>query len=267
MPAVRPRARRTTIREVLDTAIELEKKTMALYVGFVKAFPRPAEVRNFWFSMARHEAGHCGALALVEGILESDPHRAAKTRVWFDPSTATRLRSLLSAYQREARSGVRLERAFEMAIDLEASELEDVVVDMMKVVKSPEWRERAIQLLIHDLGDLSYMIERYTPNEALPARAASRSRTPSAWYARDGARAPSGSPWPARAIAASSRSPCSAERGQPLIACAGGGGGAIVPRSCPRRARSRAASRATAWSRAPRAPWPCGTRRTRVSPC
>ena len=51
------------------------------------------------------------------------------------------------------------------------TELEDVVVDMMKVVKSPEWRERAIQLLIHDLGDLSYMIERYTPNEALLARA------------------------------------------------------------------------------------------------
>src|SRR5207249_3141454 len=64
-----------------------------------------------------------------------------------------------------------IERAFEMAIDIEASELEDVVVDMMKVVKSPEWRERAIQLLIHDLGDLSFMIERYTPNDALLARA------------------------------------------------------------------------------------------------
>jgi rubrerythrin len=171
MPTARPRARRITIREVLETAIELEKKTMALYVGFVKAFPRPAEVRNFWFSMARHEAGHCGALALVEGILESDPRAAAKTRVWFDPTTATRLRSLLSAYLREARAGVTLERAFEMALDLEASELEDVVVDMMKLVKSPEWRQRAIQLLIHDLGDLSYMIERHTPNESLLARA------------------------------------------------------------------------------------------------
>ena len=171
MPAIRQRARRITIREVLDTAIELEKKTMALYVHFVKAFPRPEEVRNFWFSMARHEAAHCGALALVEGILESDPRAAAKTRIWFDPTTATRLRSLLSAYLREARARVTLERAFAMAIDLEASELEDVVVDMMKVVKSPEWRQRAIQLLIHDLGDLSYMIERYTPNEALLARA------------------------------------------------------------------------------------------------
>ena len=171
MPAGRPRARRATIREVLDIAIELEKKTMALYVSFVKVFPRPEEVRNFWFGMARHEAAHCGALALVESILESDPRAAAKTRVWFDPTTVTRLRALLAAYQRETRGGVALERAFEMAIDIEASELEDVVVDMLKVVKSPEWRERAIQLLIHDLGDLSYMIERYTPNEKLLARA------------------------------------------------------------------------------------------------
>jgi len=170
MPASRLRARRTTIREVLDTAIELEKKTMALYVTFVRRFPHPTEVRNFWFGMARHEAGHCGALALVESILESDPS-AARTLIWFDPTTVTRLRSLLAAYAREARGRVRLERAFEMAIDLEASELEDVVVDMMKVVKSPEWRQRAIQLLIHDLGDLSYMIERYTPNESLLARA------------------------------------------------------------------------------------------------
>jgi rubrerythrin len=168
---VRPRARRATIREILDTAIELEKRTMALYVLFVKRFPRPLEVRNFWFTMARHEAAHCGALALVESIVESDPHTAGKTRVWFDPTTVTRLRSLLGAYLREARGRVGLQRAFEMAIDIEASELEDLVVDLMQVVKSPEWRQRAIQLLIHDLGDLSYMIERHTPDEALLARA------------------------------------------------------------------------------------------------
>src|SRR5437867_9514137 len=138
---VRQRARRATVREILDTAIELEKRTMALYVGFVKAFPRPEEVRNFWFTMARHEAGHCGALALVESIVESDPHGAARARVWFDPLTVTRLRSLLAAYLREARTGVSLERAFEIAIDIESSELDDVVVDMMKVVKSPEWHE------------------------------------------------------------------------------------------------------------------------------
>ena len=171
MPA-RPRARRVTVREVLDTAIELEKKTMALYVSFVKAFPRPDEVRNFWFGMARHEAGHCGALALVESIVQIDPERGEQSKVWLADATVSRLRALLTAYLHEARSGtITLERAFEMAIDIESSELEDVVVDMLSLVRSPRWRDRAIQLLIHDLGDLSYMVERYSKNEALLARA------------------------------------------------------------------------------------------------
>jgi hypothetical protein len=171
MPAARPRARRVTIRQVLDTAVELEKRTMDLYVAFVKAFPRPEEVRNFWFTMARHEAFHCGALALVESIVELDLHGAGRLLVSFDPTTVARLRALLTAYHREAARRVSLERAFEIAIDLEASELEDVVADMLKVVKNPQWRERAIQLLIHDLGDLSYLVERYTKNELLLARA------------------------------------------------------------------------------------------------
>src|SRR5262245_46993730 len=171
MPA-RQRARRVTVREVLDTAIELEKKTMALYVSFVKAFPRPEEVRNFWFGMARHEAGHCGALALVESIVQTDPERGEQSKVWLDDATVSRLRSLIAAYSREVKGGsISLERAFEMAIDLEGSELEDVVVEMLSLVRSPRWRERAIQMLIHDLGDLSYMVERYTKNERLLARA------------------------------------------------------------------------------------------------
>jgi len=171
MPIARQRAQRLTIRQVLDTAIELEKRTMGLYVAFVRRFARPEEVRTFWFTMARHEAAHCGALALVESIVEADPRGAAGMLVSFDPRTVARLRALLGSYQREVRSGLSLERAFEMAIDLEASELEDVVVDMLKVVKVPQWRERMITLLIHDLGDLSYMVERYTRNESLLARA------------------------------------------------------------------------------------------------
>ena len=171
MPA-RQRARRVTVREVLDIAIELEKKTMALYVAFMNAFPRPEEVRNFWFGMARHEAGHCGALALVESIVQTDPGRGEDAKVWLDEATVSRLRGLITAYAREVKTeDISLERAFEMAIDLEGSELEDVVVEMLSLVRSPRWRERAIQLLIHDLGDLSYMVERYTKNERLLKRA------------------------------------------------------------------------------------------------
>lgn len=170
MPS-RQRPRRVTIREVLKTAIALEERTMELYVRFMHAFPDPEEVRNFWFGMARHEAGHCGALSLVESIVKTDPARVSDKAVLFDEHTVTRLRALLSGYLREAKRGITLERAFEMAVDIEASEVEDLVVDMLSVVRSPRWRARAVQLLIHDLGDLSYMVERHTQNEELLARA------------------------------------------------------------------------------------------------
>jgi hypothetical protein len=160
-----------TIRAVLETAMELEKRSMALYTLFVRAFRTPPDLRRFWFGMARHEAGHCGALTLVESVLEMEPELTPQRTVWFDPSTVVRLRSLLTAYQREAKQGVALERAFEMAIDIEGSELEEVVVDLLQVVRDPLWRDQAIQLLIHDLGDLSYMVEKFTRNEALLARA------------------------------------------------------------------------------------------------
>ena len=168
---VRPRARRVAVREVLGTALDLERKVMELYVALVRAFPRPEEVRNFWFGMARHEAGHCGALLLVEAIVKVDPEREAGAKVWFDQAVVTRLRSLLGAYGHELREGVTLERALEMAVDLEGSELEDLVVDLLGVVRSERWRDRAVQMMIHDMGELSYMVERYTKNEDLLARA------------------------------------------------------------------------------------------------
>jgi rubrerythrin len=168
---LRRRPQRATLKDILRTALDMEKKTMALYTRFARVFDRQDELRSFWFGMARHEASHLGALALVESVLEHDPVLAENTKVWFDPSTVVRLRSLLSVYSREAGRGVSVERAFEMAIDLEGSELEDVVVELLHVVKEKSLRDQAIKLLIHDLGDLSYMVEKFTQNEALLARA------------------------------------------------------------------------------------------------
>ncbi len=168
---IRRRPQRTTVRDILRTAVNLEKKAMALYMQFTRMFEGQEELRKFWFSMARHEASHLGALALVEGVVENDPDVAESSKVWFDPSTVVRLRSLLNAYSREAEEEISVERAFEMAIDVEGSELEDVVVDLLQVVREQMVRDQAIKLLIHDLSDLSYMVEKFTQNEALLARA------------------------------------------------------------------------------------------------
>ncbi|MGE0684339.1 MAG: hypothetical protein AB7P69_25965 [Candidatus Binatia bacterium] len=168
---IRRRPQRATIKDIVRTAVDMEKKTMALYTRFARVFDAQEELRTFWFTMARHEAGHLGALHMVESILENEPDLAENTKVWFDPSTVVRLRSLLSVYSREAAKGLSIERAFEMAIDLEGSELEDVVVELLHVVREKAIRDQAIKLLIHDLSDMSYMVEKFTQNEALLARA------------------------------------------------------------------------------------------------
>ena len=168
---LRRRPQRTTVKDILRTAVNLEKKAMALYMQFTRIFEGKAELRKFWFGMARHEASHLGALALVEGVVDNDPRVAESNRVWFDPSTVVRLRALLNAYGREAQDKVSVARAFEMAIDVESSELEDVVVDLLHVVREQMVREQAIKLLIHDLSDLSYMVEKFTKDESLLARA------------------------------------------------------------------------------------------------
>ena len=164
-------AKRATIHEIIQIAMELEKRTMALYTAFVSHHAENPELYKFWLTMARHEAGHFGALALVESMIQNDPSLEVGSKVWFDDVTVIRLRSLLNAYLREAREPVSVDRALEMAIDLESSELEDVVVDLMQLVKDGKWREQAMQFLVHDLGDLSYMVEKFTRNPKLLRRA------------------------------------------------------------------------------------------------
>lgn len=168
---MRHTAKRATLHEVLQIAMELEKRTMALYTAFVSHHADNPELYRFWLTMARHEAGHFGALALVESMIQNDPKLTIDQKLWFDDVTVVRLRSLLNAYLREAKQPVSIERALEMAIDLESSELEDLVADLMQVVKDGPWREQAMQFLIHDLGDLSYMVEKFTRDPKLLRRA------------------------------------------------------------------------------------------------
>ena len=151
--------------------MELERRTMYLYCAFESQFSEVDELRGFWFDMAQHESRHFGALALVAGLLESASKRGLRAATALTPARVRHLRQLLTAFEAEAGRGVTVERAFEMTLDVESSEIEDVVLDLLQVLKGEAERERAVKLLIHDLGDLSYMIEKHTSNPALLERA------------------------------------------------------------------------------------------------
>lgn len=148
-----------TTRQVLETTIALEKQSMALYARFAKLFASSSQLKDFWFGMARDEARHVGALDLVATVLELDGKIEQPSPVSLEDSTIVRLRSLHERYEREARPGLPIGHALKIALEIEETELEDLVANLLKAVYSPDEYERSVRLLVHDLGDLSFMIE------------------------------------------------------------------------------------------------------------
>jgi len=157
-------------RKLIAVAMELERRTMQLYCRYENLFSKPDEVRAFWFDMAEHESRHYGALAMVAGLLESAPQRTLPAAPALTRAHVVHLRELLDHAEAEARGAITLARAFETALAIESSEIEDLVLDLLSVLKGERERERAVQILIHDLGDLSYMIEKFSPSRPLLAK-------------------------------------------------------------------------------------------------
>jgi hypothetical protein len=158
------------LRKLITVAMECERRTMQLYCAYETLFAKPDEVRAFWFDMAEHESRHYGALAMVAGLLESAPQRTLPAAPTLTREHVLHLRATLDKAEAEARQGLTLTRAFETALEIESSEIDDLVLDLLSALKGERARERATQMLIHDLGDLSYMVEKYGNNRALLAR-------------------------------------------------------------------------------------------------
>jgi hypothetical protein len=158
------------LRKLIAVAMDLERRTMSLYCHYEHLFARPEEVRAFWFDMAEHESRHYGALAMVAGLLDSAPQRTLPAAPALTRAHVEHLRALLDAAETEAKHDLTLTRAFETALAIESSEIEDLVLDLLTALKGERERERATQILIHDLGDLSYMIEKFSGDRALLTR-------------------------------------------------------------------------------------------------
>jgi rubrerythrin len=158
-----------TTREVLDTTIALEKQSMALYASFAKVFTSDSALHEFWFGMARDEARHVGALDLVSTVLNLEGKLDQPSPVSLDDATIGRLQKLHADFENRAKPGLSLEQALRIALEVEETELEDLVADLLKALKSDEY-ERCLRLLVHDLGELSYMIEQNSQDPELLRR-------------------------------------------------------------------------------------------------
>ncbi|MGA2411725.1 MAG: hypothetical protein ABSG46_15240 [Candidatus Binataceae bacterium] len=143
---------------------------MALYARFAKLFAAERSLSIFWFGMARDEARHVGALGLVSTVLELEGVLDRVSPVVVDDGAFERLHHLLDRYLAEADDSFSLERALAIALEIEETELEDLVGDLLKALQEPDEYQRCQRLLVHDLGELSYMIEQHCNDPALLQR-------------------------------------------------------------------------------------------------
>ena len=160
----------TTTREVLAATIALERQSMALYARFAKVFQDHPDLQEFWFGMARDEARHVGALELVSTVLEFEGKLDDPSPIPMQDEAVAWLGALIQRNLQEPPERLSLERALGIALEVEETELEDMVGDLLKAVQQHGEYERCQRLLVHDLGELSYMIEQHCHNAALLER-------------------------------------------------------------------------------------------------
>lgn len=141
---------------------------MSIYVRFAQRFQHDPGLHQFWMSMARHEAAHVGALELLRVMVDAAEVRPA---VAHDVESVRLAAETIEKLERRGRADIDVRTAFDIAVDLESTELEDLVLDLVHGLSDNAQRDQAIQMIVHDLSDLSLMIEKYTDDDELLARA------------------------------------------------------------------------------------------------
>ena len=119
-------------------------------------------------SMARHEAAHVGALELLESMLDQSGLDLQLPPSGMHVDAAARV---IESVAERVGPEISVDDAFAMAIELEGGELEDLVLDLIHSLTDEAQRYQAAMMLLHDLSDLSLMVEKYTRNDELLAKA------------------------------------------------------------------------------------------------
>ena len=159
-----------TTREVLDTTIALERESMAIYARFARNFAADPALHDFWFGMARDEARHVGALHLVATVLDLEGQLDRPSPVAMRDATVRRVHELMASCGRDDATQIPIERALAIALEVEETELEDLVSDLLKALQKRDEYESCMRMLVHDLGELSYMIEQHCQDPAMLQR-------------------------------------------------------------------------------------------------
>jgi rubrerythrin len=105
-------------QDALSLLIALEERVARVYFHFFRTFRHDSEMARCWWDMARDEYGHVGILKMVRDLVarEAEAGQIGR-RLWS-------LVEVVEHCEKEASTVDSLERALELAIQLESSELD-----------------------------------------------------------------------------------------------------------------------------------------------
>jgi rubrerythrin len=115
--------------EVLGRCSQLEQRVADIYSQFAGSLNDDKELESFWLGMAEEEKHHAKILAAEKAALEVDSDTG-----YFMPEFPAKLAemdTLLKSVEEKARTGVTTDEAFDLALQLEQSELNTIYRDLV----------------------------------------------------------------------------------------------------------------------------------------
>jgi hypothetical protein len=115
--------------EVLGRCSLLEQRVADIYSQFAGSLNDEKELESFWLGMAEEEKHHAKILAAEKAALEVDSDTG-----YFMPEFPAKLAemdTLLKLVEEKARMGVTKDEAFDLALQLEQSELNTIYRDLV----------------------------------------------------------------------------------------------------------------------------------------
>ena len=126
-------------QDALSLLIALEERVARVYFHFFRTFRTDSDMARCWWEMARDEYGHVGLLKMVRDLVPVDADAGQiGSRLWA-------LVDLVEHCEQEASAVQGLERALELAVQLETSELDPLghrIVDSVRT-ELPEGAARS----------------------------------------------------------------------------------------------------------------------------
>jgi hypothetical protein len=105
-------------QDALSLLIALEERVARIYFQFYRTFRQDQAVARCWWDMARDEYGHVGILKMTRDLVSADAEAGEiGNRLWS-------LVDIVERCEQQAGTATSLERALELAIRLESSELD-----------------------------------------------------------------------------------------------------------------------------------------------